>query len=563
MPQDAFTLYHLCNELNEKFKGGKINKIIQYDEDRLSFTVYTGKATEKLNICVRPSGPRIWVGENDYDTPLTALNFCMLLRKHLQNATIKQISLIDFDRIVKINCDSSAELFDMGERTLYIELMGRYSNVILTEDGKVLGANRGVNFLDNGVRPLITGKEYVYPPNKQKFLPKSEEFLSYIIDNEDLGCQNLLSKVQGVSTNTIKEIERRYLEKYKVIEPRKFYNFVSEFLYASKTKPCVVVDGETPVDVCVLPYQTLEGKIIFFDKLLQAENYYFSAKENLSEQKNLKERLLSIINTAIKKVKKRISAINARKLDAEKCEDNKKKADLILTYVYKIKQGDELVTLTDYETGKDVNVELNSELSPSKNAEAYYKKYNKQKRTLYMLVPQEQMAKEELDYLNSLLDEVNLSETLEELKLIKEEFVETGLIKEQKKETRKKTDNKPYREYLIEDLKVKVGRNNKENDQITTSARQGDIWLHAKDYHSAHVVIESGGKEIPFSVIETSAEICAYYSRARTGGKTEVVFTDKKFVKKPKGAKLGFCTYSEYKTLTVVPKMHLEFIKTR
>ena len=562
MPQDAFTLSHLCLELNDKFKGGKINKIVSYDEDRISFTVYTGKGTDKLNLSVKPSAPRIWVGEVDFDVPLTALNFCMLLRKHLQNATIKEITLIDFDRIVKMDFSTGAELFDMGERTLYIELMGRYSNVILTENGKVLGANRGINFLDNGVRPLITGKPYVFPPNNEKFSPKSNEFLSYIIDNQNLDVLNLLSKVQGVSNITAREIESSYFERYKVFSINSLFDFVSEFLYKSKSNPCVIKNGDTLVDVLAFPYKTIDGEKIFFDYLYDAENYFFNHKEKAQEYKNLKDRLLSIINSAIKKSKKRLGAITSRKLDASKCEDNKKKADLILTYVYKIKNGDDVAILLDYETGEEIKVELNPNLSPSKNAENYYKKFNKQKRTLLALVPQEQSAKEELEYLTSVLDEINLSETIEELKLIKEELVETGLVKEQTRVNRKKEISKPYREYEIEGFTVKVGRNNKENDQITGLARQGDIWLHTKDYHSSHVIIESGGKQIPLSVIEISAEICTYYSRARDGGKTEVIYADKKFVKKPKGAKLGFCTYSQYKTLSATPKMRLEFIKT-
>ncbi len=562
MPQDAFTLSHLCLELNHKFKGGKINKIVQYDEDRISFTIYNGKAIEKLNISVKPSCPRIFLGEVNLDVPLTALNFCMLLRKHLQNATIKEITLIDFDRIVKMDFSTGAELFDMGERTLYIELMGRYSNVILTENGKVLGANRGINFLDNGVRPLITGKPYVFPPNNEKFSPKSNEFLSYIIDNQNLSVLNLLSKVQGISNITAKEIEYLYFEKFKDFSAKTFFEFVNEFLFQTKANPCVIKDGDSLVDVLVFPYKTVKGEKIFFDYLYDAENYFFNHKEKAQEYKNLKDRLLSIINSAIKKSKKRLGAITSRKLDASKCEDNKKKADLILTYVYKIKNGDDVAILLDYETGEEIKVELNPNLSPSKNAENYYKKFNKQKRTLLALVPQEQSAKEELEYLTSVLDEINLSETIEELKLIKEELVETGLIKEQTKVNRKKEISKPYREYEIEGFTVKVGRNNKENDQITGLARQGDIWLHTKDYHSSHVIIESAGKQIPLSVIEISAEICTYYSRARDGGKTEVIYTDKKFVKKPKGAKLGFCTYSQYKTLSATPKMHKELIKT-
>jgi predicted ribosome quality control (RQC) complex YloA/Tae2 family protein len=208
-----------------------------------------------------------------------------------------------------------------------------------------------------------------------------------------------------------------------------------------------------------------------------------------------------------------------------------------------------------------MKITLNEYLSPSKNAENYYKKYNKQKRTLVALKPQREQAESEQNYLLSVLDEISLSEDIKELQFIEKELINAGIIAENKNLKPKKEQESLYRNYEFENFVVKVGRNNIENDKLTFTARAEDIWVHAKDYHSSHVIIESNGAKIPEEVIVVSAEICAYYSKGRSGGKTEIVYTEKKNVKKPSKSKPGFVTYDNFKSLVVKPEKHSEFIK--
>ena len=191
MPQDAYTLRYLCEELNSIFSGGKINRITQPSFDELVLTVYTGKGTEKLLLNVNPSAPRIGIINREKDSPLTAPNFCMLMRKHLLSATILSMELVGFDRIIKIDLMASGEFFDAVKKTVYVELMGRYSNVILTEDGKILGGNRGINMFDNGVRPLIVSREYVFPPVGNKKLPTDQNLIE-IFNNIAHGFCNVV-----------------------------------------------------------------------------------------------------------------------------------------------------------------------------------------------------------------------------------------------------------------------------------------------------------------------------------------------------------------------------------
>jgi predicted ribosome quality control (RQC) complex YloA/Tae2 family protein len=280
MPQDAFTLKYLTTELNEVFKGGKVNKIVQPSKDVVVFTVYNGKGTIKLLLDVNPGSPRIGVTTENFESPLTAPNFCMLLRKYLLSATIDSISLVGFDRIVKIELSPSNEYFDSEKKVLYVELMGRYSNVILTEKGKVLGGNRGVNFFDNGVRPLIVGRDYSLPPKGDKKEPFDKELIDIFESNKEKEIKNLITTfVQGVALSTASEIEREFNANFNSDNfGKELFNTLNSFIEKKKKKPCVIIDDGVK-DVCAFPYENAKGKPQFFPTLFEAEEYYFTTRE--------------------------------------------------------------------------------------------------------------------------------------------------------------------------------------------------------------------------------------------------------------------------------------------
>ena len=241
-------------------------------------------------------------------------------------------------------------------------------------------------------------------------------------------------------------------------------------------------------------------------------------------------------------------------------EVNKIFGELIISNIYQIKQGQPSCELYNYYDNTMVTIPLDTQLSPSKNAENYFKKYNKQKRTLQAIAPQKESFLTELNYLNSLLDEIDLCENVEDLLPVYEELEGYGLIKQQQQNKRKNV-RKEYREYLVDGFTVLVGKNNTENDKLTFSAKPEDVWLHVKDYHSAHVVIRANAGVVPDKTILKVASICAYYSRCRDSGKAEVVYTLKKNVKKPSKSKPGFCTYVNFNSVNVVPNKYIEFIK--
>lgn len=566
MPQDAFTLRYLCEELDAEFKGGKVNRIIQPAPEEVVFTVYTGTKTQRLYISVNPACPRIGIDNADRESPLTAPNFCMLLRKHLLSATVDGVSLVGFDRIVRIDFSASSEFFDAGKRTLFVELMGRYSNIILTENGKVSGGNRGVNFFDNGVRPLIVGRDYALPPSGDKKEPSDKSLIEYFARYQSGGeklSDYLVKGVRGISSDTAAEAVSEYCKTRPQFNAAEFYAFINDFAYRRKKQPCVIYNGGEVKDVCAFPYSVIAGEPKFFASLAEAEDVFFREKETAKRFREKKERVVAVVSSAIKKVKKRLSAINARLSDAENGEKERVNGELILANIYKIKQGDKSVVVTDYYDGTEKTISLDPALTPAQNAERYYKRYNKAKRTLVAQLPQKEFAEAELAYLNGVNDEIALAENASDAVLIAEELKAAGYIAKEKLPQKRRKEPAKYRVYAIDGFTVKVGRNNVENDELTFSAKGGDLWLHAKDYHSSHVIIETEGKDVPEKTIITAAEICAYYGKGREGGKSDVVYTKKKFVKKPPKSKPGFCTYTDFKTVTVKPDAHEELLKQR
>lgn len=565
MPQDAYTLKYLCKELNTLLKGGKVNRITEPTLDDVILTVWTGKATKRLHLNVNPTSTRIGITDKELESPLTAPNFCMLLRKHLLNATLNQISLVGFDRIVKIDFTTGGEFFDGEEKTLYVELMGRYSNIILTEKGKILGGNRGVNMFDNGVRPLIVGTPYKLPPAQNKLEPNDKNLVKIFNEYSNNGfAEYLLENVQGFAKSTALEFE-------KIVEKsankndfgESVFALLQEFINDIKVKPCVKKIGEEIVDFSVFPYEIEKGENIIFESLINAENEYYESRFNARKIKETANRINGVLSGAIKKAKKRLSAILLKEKSAEDCKNNQVYGELILANIYRLKGGENSIIVDNYYDGTKVEIPLDEKLSPSQNAENYFKKYTKQKRTILALAPQKQKALEEVNYLDSVKDEFELCISLDDYIFIIEELKEYGLIKKENDKKKRKVESKPFREYFIDGFRVKAGRNNAENDRLTGTAKSSDIWVHAKDFHSSHIIIETEGKTVPDSVLVKACEICAYYSKGRNGGKTEIVYALKKFVKKPPKSPLGFCTYDNFKSVMCNPNAHAEFLKTR
>ncbi len=543
MPQDAFTLRHVARELSQTLVGGKISKINQPEKEELSLLIYTKKRTVKLILNVNASDCGVYFCDEEKENPLVAPNFCMLLRKHLQNAEILEVSQVAFERIIafRLLCNSD---FSSCERILYAEVMGKYSNLILTEKGVVMGALKTVPLEEYAKRVLMTGARYALPAPQEKVNPTDFEALSALLPSPK-DAKFLFENVAGLAPVTAEQIVLTY-------RGGRFSKHVYDYIFSEEISPCVSVCKGIPADFFAR-YE--EENALSFSTLSEAQSYFYMEKRSKKRLESGRKKLENAVRNAKKKVEKRLSQILGKYRECEDMEQNRVKGELLTANLYRLSRGMEGCELQNYydETGGTLKITLDSQLTPSQNAQRYYKKYQKQKRTLEALLPQEKEARREADYLESLLVATQTAAGDEDIKAIEEELVSAGLYRLPPARNKKKREELSCRVYEKEGFRILAGRNNLQNDRLVRSAHPEDIWLHTQKYHSAHVVVQANGKPVPDKVLEYAASVCALFSEGKQGSKIPVDYCAVKFVKKPSGAKAGFVIYTDYQTLLVDP----------
>ncbi len=545
MPQDAFTLRHVAHELHEALKGGKINKINQPEKEELSLIIYTGKRTVKLVLNVNASDCGVYFTEDEKENPLTAPNFCMLLRKHLQNAEILSVEQVAFERIIafRLNCTSD---FSACERTLYAEIMGKYSNLVLVEAGRVMGALKTTSLGAELRRVLMTGATYVLPAPQGKTMPTDLDGLNALLSapQGDM-ARFLFENVAGLAPTTAEQMCRSYTG-------GNFAEHVHSYIFSDERTPFVRIKDGAPTDF----YARYEGEDgVRFATVSEAQSYFYGRRRNRKAMDALRRKLEHGVCAVKKKQEKRLAQILEKQRECDEMEQNRIKGELLTANLYQLRRGEKSCELYNYydEQGKMLKIALDDTLSPAQNAQKYYKKYQKQKRTLEALLPQEKEVRAELDYCQSLLSAVAVAKSEEDLRAVEEELTSVGMIKAPPVRGKKKKEDIPYRLFERGGFRILAGRNNLQNDRLVKSSAPDDIWLHTQKYHSAHVVVQTQGKKLPDEILGYAASICARYSDGKSGNKIPVDYCEVKRVKKPNGAKAGFVIYTDYQTVLVDP----------
>jgi len=566
MPQDAITLKRLAGELNNLFSGAKVNKVSQPSADEVVLSLYSKHGNARLIVSVNAVGARVGITSIEQSNPTTPPSFCMLLRKHVTNATISHVSAIQNERIICIEFDEKNDFMEPVSKQLYCEIMGKYSNAIFCENNIIAGTLKPGVFDIGKERVLLSGAKYVLPHAQEKMNLYDKDGCIATFTNFTCGDfgEYVFRTIVGLSVQTANELVFRFFGKTSfenpITEPARFYDFMLNFLNSSDIKPCVVKSAGKLIDYFFDDYNTVSGERVFFDYITDAETFFFDEKKRIREKNELKNKLLSVVNSVLKKERKKLIIINDKLLACEDSERTRQLGELITANIYKIKRGDKQVSVVDYYNGnKLVNIPLDGQLSPNQNAQKYFKKYTKLKNTVKAVEPQKRQAEEEIDYALSILAEIEAADDVQALNFVREELIECGYIQlPTQNQTKKNFDKAKYefRNFEYGEFKIRAGKNNIQNDKLTFSSKPSDCWLHVKDYHSAHVVIESNGKHIPEEIICIAAEICAYYSEAKNGSKVAVDYTLKKYVKKPPKAKYGSVIYTDFKTIIVTPESH-------
>ena len=557
MPQDAFHIKRLASELNALLCGGKINRISQVSKDELTFIIYTGKTTVKLILSTNATSARVCLSQTEKEPLAVAPNFCMLLRKHLQNAEIIKIEQYAFERIIQITLHCTSD-FSECDRTLYCELMGKYSNLVLTEKGIILGALKTASLTDDMHRVLLSGAKYEYPALQDKISPLDRAgmrllFENYYLTHGECADKEALARfifehIAGLALPTAREMVVRMREP--------IWDFIADFCENEPCNPHLQAKNGEWVEYFAFPIQN--G--VPAPSLYKAEDEYYSAREHKKGFQDKRRKLESAISAYKKKAGKRLQECLERLENAEKAEENRIKGELLTANLYRIEKGAQSVELENWydERGGTLKIALDTTLSPAKNAQRYFKAYNKQKRAKEILTPMRAKEEGEIAYADSVLSALFSAENETDLKEIETELIEFGLLRAPAKRigAKKKETEIPFREYEHGGMKILVGRNNIQNDRLLKIANGDDIWLHTQKYHSAHAIIFTNGKQVQDETLLFTAEICAYYSSGRASDKIPVDYCKRKFVKKPPKSKAGFVVYTDYKTILVSPNAH-------
>ncbi|MGE5632891.1 MAG: NFACT family protein [Caulobacteraceae bacterium] len=575
MPYDGSVVNAVVSELNSKILNGKIDKIYQPEKDELIIGVRSYKDSHKLLLSASPSYPRVQLTFENKSNPAVPPSFCMLLRKHLLGGRITAIHQPDFERIIEIDMECFDELGYSAYKSLIVEIMGRHSNIIFIDKttSKVIDSIKRVNFEISSVREILPGREYTYPPSGDKVNPLDVSKDTFMKNLQTLNAsvkaeKYLINSYNGISPVIAREICLRAsveadsdLRQSNEAELLMLYNSFSRFQNsissASFTPNIVFKDGRASDFSCFRLDIYKKEEIVEYDSMSTALELYYHEKDQKDRIKQKSGDIHKIITNRLDRCIKKLEVLGNELSEAESAEKYKIYGDLIMSNIYNLQKGMEKAKLLNYYSpeGEYLEVPLDIQLSPSANAQKHYKHYNKAKNAINRINEQIEENRQEIDYLEAQLD--NLEKCTEEIEIeeIRNELAEQGYIKARRVEKKKQVKiSKPMHYKSSEGFDIYVGKNNVQNDYLTLKfASPQDMWLHTKDIPGSHVIIKTEGREIDDATLEEAANLASFYSKGRMSSKVPVDYTWKRNVKKPAGAKPGMVIYETYWTIYVTP----------
>ena len=576
MALDGIVISNVVSELNQKLVGGRITKIAQPEKDELILTI---KAKESYRLfCSAGAGlPLIYLTSDNKPSPLTAPNFCMLLRKHLNSARILEISQPGLERIVNIKIEHLNELGDLCIKTLVIELMGKHSNIIFVDESNhVVDSIKRISGFVSSVREVLPGREYFIPHTQDKLDPLTlteESFRTYITSKSMPIQKAIYSTLTGFSPLIANELvhrasidERKPANELSEIEMIHLYSMINRMIdeiKEGKFTPCIAYDNKTPVEFSSVPltlYDNLDIKP--YDSISEVLETYYTKKNAITRIRQKSADLRKIVQTSIERSSKKYDLQLKQLKDTESRDKYKVYGELITAYGYNLEPGAKELTCLNYYTNEEIRIPLNELYTPMENAKRYFEKYNKLKRTFEHLSQLSLETKEELEHLESIRTSLDIAVAEEDLVQLKEELMDFGYVKRkykqknpnQKSMKKVKITSKPFHYISTDGYHMYVGKNNFQNDELPFNFAVGnDWWFHAKNMPGSHVIVKTNGDELPDRTFEEAGRLAAYYSSGRENDKVEIDYTEKKNVKKPSGGKPGFVVYYTNYSLMASP----------
>ena len=562
MAFDGVTIANVVSELKKELLGGRLNKIAQPEEDELLLTIKQPTGQKRLFLSAEASLPLIYLTETNKPSPMTAPNFCMLLRKHLQNGRITEISQPGLERIVRIGIEHLDEMGDLRYKALIIEIMGKHSNIIFCdENDTIIDSIKRVSAAVSSLREVLPGKPYFVAQTQNKLdalQTERDTFQTALSSSPQPVFKAIYSSFTGISPILAQELcheagvdgELPTAALTDTDYDRLYHAFrhMMTAILEEDFAPNIAYKGDTPVEFSALPltlYTYGDSRTVSYSSMSALLENYYAEKNTLTRIRQKSADLRRIVQTALERNVKKYDLQQRQIKDTEKRETYRIYGELLNTYGYDAQPGAKSLKALNYYTDDTVVIPLDPTLSATENAKKYFEKYGKLKRTYEALSSLTKEVKAEIEHLESISAALDIALYEEDLAQIKEELTESGYIRRKGNAKKQKVTSKPYHYISSDGFHMYVGKNNYQNDELTFKIATGnDWWFHAKQMPGSHVIVRLGNaEELPDRTFEEAARLAAYYSRGRGHDKVEIDYVQKKHVKKPNGAKPGFVVY--------------------
>ena len=559
MNLDGSSMRPLTIELANALVGGRIDKITQQSKTSICLQIRQPGENFLLQISVNPQNPSMQLIKKPLENLPEPPTFCMVLRKNLEAGRIADIRQHEVDRVIFIDVDTLGN-GKIETLTLFVELVGKYSNMILVNNGVIVDALKKIGTNNSRVRTVLPNQKYQLPPAQDKLDPFTtpiDELVNRIKSDDSSRLDKAIMNIcQGFGPATAKEVAFRVGENINSLN-----NVLTDIVEACKSPtPCIILDSNKKV----LAISAFTLNHLASGRSMQ----YSSLSEMLEVANNLvgsyvppdKEVLGRLVRNELRRATNKIAVLEKELNEAENADDWRIRADNLLTYQYNLKDhaDDEVEVVNIYsESGEMITIPLDRRITIAANVQVFYKKYDKLKRSAEYINNQIKLCREEIAYLETVEHSLTASTTLAEIDEIKAELIAGRYLKEVKKKTAGSKKAQPYIFHATDGTEIIVGKNNYQNDKIRQSADPNDIWLHTKDIPGSHVILKTGGIEPSEGTLITAAKIAAYFSQYKDSSNVPVDYTACKFVKKPSGSKPGFVIFFNQHTLYVTPDEEL------
>ena len=579
MAFDGITIANIASELNHTIVGGKINKIAQPEADELMITVKNNRTQYRLFLSASASLPLIYLTGENKQGPLTAPNFCMLLRKHIGSARILSVTQPGLERILIFELEHLNELGDICRKKLIVEIMGKHSNIIFCqEDDTIIDSIKHISANMSSVREVLPGRTWFIPHTQDKMDPLSmsrEAFAETVFGKNLPVFKAIYTSLTGFSPLIAEELcvrsgidPKRQAQELEETEKETLWQTTDDLVDRIRRQdfsPVIVYQEEEPLEFAAFPLTKYQDqKSVSYESISQVLESYYSMKNKITLIRQKSADLRRIVTTAIERTSKKYELQQKQQKDTEKKEKYRIYGELLNTYGYHLEEGARSLETLNYYTNEMITIPLDEHLSAAENAKKYFDRYTKLKRTEEALNELLEETRSDLEHLESIRTSLDIALDEDDLVEVREELMEYGYLRRKGSSgKKKKIVSRPFHYRSSDGFDIYVGKNNFQNDELSFKFASGnDWWFHAKGQPGSHVIVKSNGEELPDRTFEEAARLAAFYSKGRQAPKVEIDYTQKKNLKKPNGAKPGFVIYHTNYSMIAEPKIHeIEEIK--